>query len=89
MKKSSEDQIDEKYLGFKKLEGKLADKGVSNPGAVAASIGMKKYGKKKFEKAAHEHHKMKGMKAEEVDYIEECMKKRILDKVMELRNKDK
>ena len=33
--------------------------------------------------------KMKGMKAEEVDYIEEAMKQRIIDKVMELRNKDK
>ena len=139
----SEEQIDEKYLGFKKLEGKLAGKGVRNPGAVAASIGRKKYGAGKFNKAAHEHHKMKGMKAEEVeqldelskktlgsytvraaetgkrtggithavsrlvqgnkktikqeykarhedvDYIEEAMKQRIFDKVMELRNKDK
>ena len=51
--------IDEKYIGFKKLEGKLKGK-VSNPGAVAASIGMKKYGKEKFEKAAHEGKKLKG-----------------------------
>jgi hypothetical protein len=39
------------YVGFDKLEGKLAGK-VSNPGAVAASIGRKKYGKRKFQKAA-------------------------------------
>jgi hypothetical protein len=37
---------DEK-LGFKKLEGKLArEKGVKDPGALAASIGRKKYGAK-------------------------------------------
>ena len=88
-KEEVEEQIDEKYIGFKKLEGKLAGKGVWNPGAVAASIGRKKYGAAKFNKAAHEHKKMKGMKAEEVNYIEEAMKQRIIDKVMELRNKDK
>ena len=88
-KEEVEEQIDEKYIGFKKLEGKLAGKGVRNPGAVAASIGRKKYGAAKFNKAAHEHKKMKGMKAEEVNYIEEAMKQRIIDKVMKLRNKDK
>lgn len=50
------------YEGFKKLKGKLAKSGARNPGAVAASIGMKKYGKAKFEKAAHEGKSMKGMK---------------------------
>ncbi len=39
------------YVGFKKLEGKLQGK-VDNPGAVAASIGRKKYGSKTFNKAA-------------------------------------
>jgi hypothetical protein len=35
----------DEHLGFKKLEGKLAhEKGVSDPAAVAASIGRKKYG---------------------------------------------
>lgn len=33
-----------KHVGFKKLKGKLARKGVRNPGALAASIGRKKYG---------------------------------------------
>ena len=38
---------------FAKLEGELAHKpGISNPGAVAASIGRKKYGKKKFQHLA-------------------------------------
>jgi hypothetical protein len=33
----------------KKLSGK---KGITDPGALAASIGRKKYGKKKFQKLA-------------------------------------
>lgn len=33
---------------FKKLEGKLAKSGASNPAALAASIGRKKYGEKKM-----------------------------------------
>jgi len=51
------------YMGFKKLESQIAAKGnVRNPGAVAASIGRKKYGKKKFQKAAAEGHSMRGLK---------------------------
>ena len=46
------------YVGFKALEGKLAGK-VSNPGAVAASIGRKKYGAKAFNKAAATHTSMR------------------------------
>ena len=38
---------------FKALKGKLAAKGdVSDPGAVAAYIGRKKFGKKRFQKLA-------------------------------------
>ena len=38
---------------FKTLEKKIAKrKGVSNPAAVAAEIGRKKYGKEKFQKLA-------------------------------------
>jgi hypothetical protein len=33
---------------FAALKKKLAAKGAKNPGAIAASIGMKKYGKKRF-----------------------------------------
>ena len=33
---------------FASLENKLAQRGVRNPGALAASIGRKKYGPKKF-----------------------------------------
>ena len=46
------------YIGFKKLEGKLAGH-VSNPGAVAAAIGRKKYGKKAFQHAAATHTSMR------------------------------
>ena len=35
---------------FKSLSRKLKRKGVRNPGALAASIGRKKFGKKKFAK---------------------------------------
>lgn len=35
---------------FQKLKGKLAKKGAKNPGALAAYIGRKKYGKTKFQK---------------------------------------
>lgn len=38
---------------FKALKNKLAKQsGVTNPGAVAAAIGRKKYGKKKFQNLA-------------------------------------
>lgn len=52
------------YVGFDKLKSKIAAKGnVSNPGAVAAAIGRKKYGSAKFQKAAASGTKMKGMQA--------------------------
>ena len=37
---------------FKALKNKLAKKGVRNPAAVAASIGRKKYGNKRFQAMA-------------------------------------
>jgi hypothetical protein len=37
---------------FANLKRKLARKGVRNPSALAASIGRKKYGKKRFQKLA-------------------------------------
>lgn len=37
---------------FKAVEKKAAASGADNPGAVAASIGIKKYGKEKMEKMA-------------------------------------
>ena len=37
---------------FKALSKKLAAKGVDNPDALAASIGRKKFGKKKFDSLA-------------------------------------
>lgn len=51
------------YEGFSKLKGEIAAKGtVRDPGAVAASIGRKKYGQKKFQKAAASGTKMRGMR---------------------------
>jgi hypothetical protein len=37
---------------FKKLTKTLSRKGIKNPGALAASIGRKKFGAKKFQKLA-------------------------------------
>jgi len=37
---------------FAKLKGELASKGIKNPGGLAATIGRKKYGSKKFNKLA-------------------------------------
>lgn len=52
--------LDEKYVGFKKLEKKLEKKdGKKAAGAIAASVGKKKYGAAKFKKAAADHKKMK------------------------------
>jgi hypothetical protein len=52
------------YVGFQKLEGKLASEpGVRNPGAVAASIGDKKYGKKAMAKGAKTGHSLRGLAA--------------------------
>lgn len=49
----AEEELDEKYMGFKKLKASIAAKGgARDPGAVAAAIGRKKYGKKKFQAAA-------------------------------------
>ena len=47
------------YVGFSKLRGQLAKKpGITDPGALAAAIGRKKYGSKKFNKAAAAGRKM-------------------------------
>ena len=52
------------YVGFSALKSKIAARGgVSNPGAVAAAIGRKKYGAAKFNKAAHQGKSMRGMAA--------------------------
>lgn len=55
-------QKNKNYVGFSSLVKKLTgQKDVSDPRAVAAAIGRKKYGKKKFQKAAAEGKSMKGM----------------------------
>ena len=52
------------YIGFKKLKSRLQAKGKSADQAagIAASVGRKKYGDKKFARAAAAGKKMKGMK---------------------------
>jgi hypothetical protein len=66
----------EKYEGFDKVKGELAHKGAKNPGALAAWIGERKYGKKKFEKAAHKGKSLRGAKAvhESTELTEESIK---------------
>jgi hypothetical protein len=39
---------------FKAVEAAARKSGASNPAAVAAAVGFKKYGKRRMEKAAHE-----------------------------------
>lgn len=45
--------------GFKKLTSKLRAKGARSPKALAAYIGRKKYGKKRFQKMASRGRKKK------------------------------
>jgi ribosome-associated protein YbcJ (S4-like RNA binding protein) len=47
-----EGQLNEKYMGFKKVAAAAKAGGAKDPEAVAASIGRKKYGKEKFQHAA-------------------------------------
>jgi hypothetical protein len=63
-------QLDEKYMGFSKLEREIAKRSdVRDPGAVAASIGRKKYGTEKFQKAAAAGRKMgEARNPQELDY---------------------
>jgi hypothetical protein len=51
------------YEGFKKLKGELAyEKGVYNPGGLAAYIGRRKYGAAKVAQYASEGKTMRGVK---------------------------
>lgn len=72
------EDLEEKYEGFKKLKGELAAKGAKTPGALAAWIGRKKYGKEKFQKAAASDHKMK----EDASCSGKSKKKLLFDKEM-------
>jgi hypothetical protein len=68
--------IEKGYEGFKKLEGKLAGK-VSDPGAVAAAVGRKKYGKEKFEHAAEAGKKMDHTKPMKKSVINDFIEKKL------------
>jgi hypothetical protein len=51
------------YQGFAKVKASVAkDPSIRNPGAVAAAIGRKKYGKKTFQKAAAAGKSLRGAK---------------------------
>jgi hypothetical protein len=64
-----EQQLAEKYMGFKKTVDAIKKSGsADNPEAVAASIGRKKYGKDKFQKAA-----AAGKKLGEGEYNEDML----------------
>ena len=52
LQESMDQILSEKYMGFKKTVAAVKKSGADNPEAVAASIGRKKYGKEKFQKAA-------------------------------------
>jgi len=55
-KKTKKDEVPmaKEHIGFDKLKNKLAHKpGVSDPAAVAAAIGRKKYGQAEMSRAAH------------------------------------
>ena len=50
------------YMGFKAVEAAAKASGARNPGAVAATAGRRKYGKKRFQKAAASGRSMRGMR---------------------------
>ena len=59
LESTMEEVLNEKYMGFKKTVSALKKQGgIENPEALAASIGRKKYGKEKFQKAAAAGKKM-------------------------------
>lgn len=51
------------YMGFSKIKEALSAKGAKKPGALAAWIGRRKYGKAKFQSAASHGTSMRGMSA--------------------------
>jgi hypothetical protein len=56
------------YMSFDKLKAELSHRpGVTNPGALAASVGRKKYGKKAFQHAAASGTSLKGHKTVKSD----------------------
>ena len=51
-------ELHKKYEGFKAVEESARESGASDPAAVAAAVGRKKYGKKAFQEAAAHGKKM-------------------------------
>lgn len=63
-------ELAKKHVGFKAVEESAKEGGASDPAAVAAAVGRKKYGKKAFQEAAAAGHKMG--KAENPDKDEDA-----------------
>jgi len=61
--------LEKKHVGFKAVEESAREHGASDPAAVAAAVGRKKYGKKAFQEAAAAGKKMG--KAEDKDKDDE------------------
>jgi len=57
-KMQKSEDLNKKYEGFKAVEASAAKSGASDPAAVAAAAGRKKYGKEAFQEAAAEGKKM-------------------------------
>ena len=78
--KAMDEELEKKYIGFNKLKSKLAAKGASNPGGLAAAIGRNKYGKGSFQHAAAEGKKMKKQEGKAVMSLDprENMEKQML-----------
>ncbi len=69
---STMDQVlSEKYMGFDKVVASAKKGGARDPEAVAASIGRKKYGEEKFQKAAAAGKKLGEDKKVEADDMDE------------------
>lgn len=74
-------EMDKAYVGFEKLKQKIAARGgVDNPGAVAAAIGRKKYGKGAFQEMASRGEKAPAYKKHKKSEA----KKALLDESAEL-----
>lgn len=54
----NEEPLEKKYVGFKAVEESARKSGASDPAAVAAAVGRKKYGKEAFQHAAAKGKKM-------------------------------
>jgi hypothetical protein len=69
--KEEVEQVEEKYMGFKKVMAAAKEGGARDPAAVAAAIGRKKYGKEKFQAMAAAGKRAANEEVEQVTEAEE------------------